>query len=239
MRACVIALLIVLPAALPSPAAAQDVWGWSVIIPSVAQTDILGTMLRDQTRNARPRAPAAAPTVANPSALRFRPSTEARKANFARFVAERRKNSDVATVRELEDLLGDAQFMANMQSALAARGLRTDSMADAYAAWWIQAWQTSRGRTDDPSAAAIRSVKSQAERAMLANAGLTTLPDAKKQAFAEGLLVQAAILAAAQEQVKADPAQSRKLAQIARASARQIGLDLDAMTLTDAGFVDG
>ncbi|RAK51465.1 hypothetical protein [Phenylobacterium deserti] len=65
-RALVIAAAIWVAAL---PAAAQDVWGWSVIIPSVTGTDQLGTVLRNQQSSRTPPAPARAP-----AALRFTPS---------------------------------------------------------------------------------------------------------------------------------------------------------------------
>lgn len=216
-----------------SPAAAQDGWGWSIIIPSVTGTDQLGQHLREQTSRAPPpAAPRVQPTTA---ALRFVPSADRRKANFARFVSQRRK-VDPAAAKELETLLADPQVMPSIDRQLRARGLRSDNMADAYAAWWIQAWQTAHGQTADPSPAAIRAVKAQSEQAFLASPALLAMDDGAKQEFSEGLLLQAVILGSALEQVAKDPGQLRTLAQIARSGARQSGLDLDAMTLTDQGF---
>lgn len=242
-RVCLIVILAVAAPLIPAPAAAQDGWSWSIIIPSVARTDILGLhlsdmMARQEARNGQAgKAPAAPPAAAEPAKLRFTPTLEARKANFQRLVDQRRGGADAATLRQFETLLADPAFMRQVEGELAKRGLRADSMADAFAIWWIQAWQTVHGQTDDPSPAAIRAVRAQAGRAMLTLPGLLAAPDAGKQAFAEGLLVQAVLMGTALEQVKADPAQVRRLAASVRAAARsQAGLDLTAMTLTDAGF---
>jgi hypothetical protein len=234
----ILAPLLALALLAATPATAQDVWGWSIIIPSVTGTDQLGLHLRERMQQQQAaRAAAPPPAAADPQALRFTPSAEARAANSRRFLAQRRAGADPATVAQLETLLGDPQLIAKIGRELGPRGLRTDSMADAYAVWWITAWQAIHGRTDDPSPAALRAVQAQAQGAMLATPTLLAAPDADKQAFAEGLLIQAAILEAATEQVKQDPAQRRGLAQAVRRSARQVGLDLDAMTLTDRGFV--
>ncbi len=221
-----------------SAATAQDVWGWSVIIPSVTGTDQLGQHLRQQTErrpSATPAAPAsrAQPTVA---AVRFVSSAERRKANFARFVAQRRA-ADPAAAQQLATLLADPQFMPGVERELRVRGLQPNNMADAYAIWWIQAWQTAHGQTEDPSPAAIRAVKAQTEQAFLASPALLSIDDGAKQEFAEGLLIQAVILGSALEQVQSDPAQLRALAKVARSGARQVGVDLDAIALTDRGFV--
>ncbi len=247
-RACLIVVLALAAPLTPAPAAAQDGWGWSIIIPSVARTDILGTHLSDmmaqqEARNAgkAPAAPAAASApstpAADPAKLRFTPTAEARAANFRRLVDQRRAGADAATLRQFETLLADPAFMREVEGELRKRGLRADSMADAFAIWWIQAWQTVHGQTDDPSPAAIRAVQAQAQRAMLTLPGLLDAPDAGKQAFAEGLLVQAVLMGTALEQVKGDPTQVRRLAASVRTAARaQAGLDLTAMALTDAGF---
>ena len=245
-RALLIALLAFAPA---MPAAAQDVFSWAMIMPSVTHTDPLSMHLDDMMVRQEARRRGVAPPAtrgaaqpsrtpaASPATLRFTPTVAARKANFDRLLADRRRQGDAATTAEFAGLLSNPDLMPSIDREMRARGLSATNMADAFAIWWVQAWQTSRGDTSDPSPAALKAVKGQAEAAMLSMPALTGLPDAQKQGFAEGLLVQAAILGSAAEQVKADPAQSRKLAGIARANARQAGLDLDAVRLTDQGFV--
>lgn len=218
-----------------APAAAQDGWGWSIIVPSVTGTDQLGLHLREMRQQQSP-APSAQTRRADPSALRFVASPQRRTANFARFLDERR-STDPATFRQLQELLARPNLMAQIDTELRRSGLRADNVADAYAVWWIQAWQTVHGLSGEPSPAAIRAVQAQSERAFLASPGLLAAGDDAKQAFAEGLLIQAMILGAATEQLKDDPAELRRLADGVRRSIRGQSLDLGAMTLTDAGFV--
>lgn len=231
--------LLALAAALAvtsAPAAAQDVWGWSIIIPSVARTDILGQEL--SRRMAQPPSTPAAQAPAAATSLTYKPSAERRAANFKRFVDQRRA-ADPATARELQALLAQPDLMAQIGQEMRKRGLRPDNLADAFAIWWVQTWQTAHGQVDDPSPAAMAAVKAQAQAAFLASPSLLSASDGDKQEMAEGMLIQAAILGTALEQVKSNPAQVRALGQMARQTAGQVGLDLDAMTLTDKGFSRG
>jgi hypothetical protein len=218
--------------------------GWNTIIPSVTGTDALGLYFRQeaakkgQTSGAMATAPApsAAPTRIDASALRFTPSAERSAVNFRRFVDQRRRGTDPRAVASLEAVLADPQFTAKLSQELAKYGLVYDNLADAFAVWWMQSWQTLNGDLSDPSRAASQAVKAQAARALLASPTFAQAGDAEKQALAEELFLQAAILGASLEQVKADPAQMRRLGQSVRMSAGQAGLDLDAMVLTEAGF---
>ncbi len=127
--------------------------------------------------------------------------------------------------------------MPKLEAELGRFGLRSDNLADAYTVWWINVWHAAHGVTGDPTQASVKAVKAQSERAMLATPGLAGGDDAGKQAMAEALLLQAVLIGSAAEQAKADPAQLRQIGDAARRSARGFGLDLDAFTLTDAGFV--
>lgn len=219
------------------PAAAQDVWGWSIIIPSVTGTDQLGTYLRGQmNQQEEARSPTSAAPGASPASLVFKPSAERRAANFERLL-ERGRGADPAAIQQLRAALSDPTLFPRLQRELDRYDLRADNMADAYAIWWISAWQAARLDSSDPRPQAVRAVKAQAENAFLANPVLLNAGDAQKQELAETLLVQAMIMSAGVEQVKKDPSQAGALGHMVRRMARGFGLDLDAMTLTDAGFV--
>lgn len=66
---------------------------------------------------------------------------------------------------------------------------------------------------------------------------LVDADDATKQEMAESLLIQAALIIAAQEGAAHNPALMQKLADAVRQGAKASGLDLDAIQLTDTGFV--
>ncbi len=104
-------------AALSPMAMAQDM-AWGTIIPSVAGTDQLGIVLREQVRRpppgriARPRIGVREPAGAvapNPAALRYSPSKARRAANLARFVEKTRK-ADPAGAKDLADAVRVGRF---------------------------------------------------------------------------------------------------------------------------------
>ena len=241
-----VALLIALGIA-GSPAAAQDM-GWSTIIPSVTGTDTLGLTLREQMQGQRatdrrvsPRnnlvAPnTAAPTAANLQALRFKPSKQRRAANLSAFVAKTRA-MDRGTAEDLQRLFASGDFIDKIGGAIAPLGLRVDNVADAYAIWWISAWNATRGNNDSPSRAMSEAVRAQTARALSATPEILGADDAAKQELAEALLIQMTLLDTAVEQNKNNPAQLRALGSAASQGAEQMGIDLSAMQLTENGFV--
>lgn len=66
---------------------------------------------------------------------------------------------------------------------------------------------------------------------------LTSASPAKKQEFAEALIVQSLFLLLANGNAGSDPQRRAALAQGARKGALAMGLDLDAFRLTPTGFV--
>jgi hypothetical protein len=171
-----------------------------------------------------------------PSRLAYTPSMERRRANLASFVAKSRK-VDPRGAATLEKELAATDVIGRMNRALAAYGMRADNAADAYAAWWLNAWLASRQRSDDPTARQVVAVRAQAAEALMATPALAGAGDAVKQEMAEAHLVQAALISAHMEGARGDPALSRRVAAAVRQGALASGLDLAAMELTDDGFV--
>lgn len=180
---------------------------------------------------AAPRPPAA------PLDLSFTPSKERRTRNLAGFVAKSRK-VDPQGADQLQALFASTDLIEAMRAPLAKSGLRIDDLGDAYAAWWITAWYASRGSNETPSAARVAAVKAQTARALSATPMMRGASDAAKQEMAEALLIQAAMLDDAVEQSKARSDWMAGVRAAAAQGAKGMGLDLSAMTLTDAGFVD-
>jgi hypothetical protein len=116
-------------------------------------------------------------------------------------------------------------------------GLSVDNLADAYAIWWISAWNATHGANPDPSRAMSQAVRAQAASALATTPAIAGAGDAAKQQFAEALLVQMILVDTAVEQNKANPSRLRALAVAVSQGARQMGLDLSAMRLTETGFV--
>lgn len=187
---------------------------------------------RETVSPARRSAPRVAPA---PADLTYKPSMERRRANLARFVAKSRK-VDPAGAARLEKDLATTDVIGKMDRALAGYGMRADNVADAYAAWWLNAWLASRQRTDDPTPRQVAAVRVQAAQALAATP-LAGAGDAMKQEVAEANLVQAALIGSHMETARGNPDLSRRVADAVRKGARASGLDLDAMVLTDDGFV--
>ena len=137
----------------------------------------------------------------------------------------------------MERLFANTDVIGTIGQALAPVGLRIDDVADAYAVWWMSTWQAAHSDPSTPTREKAQAVRAQAARALATTPELVRADDAAKQEFAEALLVQAALVDSMMEEYGSDPAMASKLAASVRQGARASGLDLDAMTLTEAGFV--
>jgi hypothetical protein len=159
-----------------------------------------------------------------------------RQRNFSAFVSKTRKQ-DPSGASQMEKLFAATDVIVTIGQALAPVGLRIDNVADAYTVYWMSAWQASVGSTATPSRAQVTKVKQQVTQALLVTPEITGASNAQKQEFAEALLVQTALIDASMEQAAGDGNQKRAIATAVRKGASAMGLDLDAMTLTEDGFV--
>ena len=177
----------------------------------------------------------AAPSSTDDRRLSYAPSPARRDANFRSFVARTRAR-DAASADQLRTMFASGQVMAQIEAGIRPYGLTIDNTADAYALWWINAWDVANGRNTAVTRDMAQAVRAQAAHAILATA-MPTASDETKQNFAEALLIQAAILGAANEQGGLDEHSRARLAASVRQGARDIALDLTAMELTPDGFV--
>jgi hypothetical protein len=230
VRGVVLGLALV---AVPPPTKAQDgvldMTGMGIY----AMEETVMQAARETVSSDRRKAARVAPA---PVRLTYKPSMERRRANLASFVAKSRK-VDPRGAATLEKELAATDVIERMNRALAGYGMRADNVADAYAAWWLNAWLASRQRNDDPTPRQVAAVRAQAAEALMATPALAGAGDAVKQEMAEAHLVQAALISAHIEGARGDPALSRRVAAAVRQGARASGLDLGAMELTDDGFV--
>jgi hypothetical protein len=136
----------------------------------------------------------------------------------------------------LEQFLASTDVFASFAQALAPKGLRIDDVADAYAVYWISAWEAAHGIVgkDTPREQA-QAVKAQASRALLSTPSLAGATSAQRQELAEALLIQAALISASAE-AAANTTQLRTVGHAVRQGAKAMGLDLDTMRLGEAGF---
>jgi hypothetical protein len=175
-------------------------------------------------------------TGAGQVSLSFPYSAKRRQENIRGFV-QKTQRSDPAGAAKMAQLFASTDVIGQIGAEMSSYGLRTDNVADAYAVYWINAWEAAHGivgKAETRSRA--QAVKAQAERAMSGSPEMVRATDAQKQEFAEALLVQAAMISAHMAHAAGNPAQLAAVAKAVRQGAKASGLDLDAMVLTDQGF---
>ncbi|WP_404339008.1 DUF6683 family protein [Sphingomonas sp. MMS12-HWE2-04] len=177
-----------------------------------------------------------ADTTADAATLRYRPDPARRRKNLAQFVAKVHA-VDAQGATNLSELFARGDVLEQMQTELRPFGLRIDDVADAYATYWISAYQASRGDSSTPGKALVGAVRRQAGAALAATSAFARADDAAKQEMAEALWVQAALLNSAMNGSKGNQEQRGLVAKAATQGARGMGLDLVSMTLTEKGFV--
>lgn len=219
------------------PARAQvDGWGWTIITPSIARTDILGTHLADLKRRrsgtTAPMQQTVRPVTVAASAFAFTPSRLVRQASYDAMLARARKG-DPAGAQSLEQLMAQGDLIERMGPLLKPAGLRTDNLADAYTLWWIVMWNAAQGKSGNPDPVICAAVRNQVVALL---PGQAALADTDKQKLAEGLLLQAMLVEAAIDQAKT-PAEQAKVAALVKRTAAPMGMDFSTMTLTGKGFV--
>ena len=166
----------------------------------------------------------------------YTPSKSLRKKNLANFVSKTRA-TDPAGAAQMEQLFASGDIIGQIDGIMQANGLSVSNAADAYAVWWVSAWQASIGDLSEKNGATYQAVSTQAARGFASTPQFTNATDAQKQEMAEAMLIQAAMIDAHKETYANDPAMMAKLSAAVKQGAKKSGLDLDAMTLTEDGFV--
>jgi hypothetical protein len=166
----------------------------------------------------------------------YKPSSSLRKKNLANFVSKTRA-TDPAGAAQMEALFAIGDIIDQIDGAMQGKGLTASNAADAYAVWWVSAWQAANGDTRDIGGATYQAVSDQAARGFAATAQFANANDAQKQEMAEAMLIQAALIDASKDTYAGDPAMMQKLADAVKQGAKKSGLDLNRMTLTEDGFV--
>jgi hypothetical protein len=181
-------------------------------------------------------APARAQAAAKPAmSFAYVASPERRKANFAAIVNQYRKTAPGAAA-ELDMLFAKTDVVALLQKGMDPWGLRTDNVADVYAAWWVSQWLASRGRQETPSRVQMAAVRKQAGRALGATATFSAMNDAQKQEMTDSLIFQIMLTEVLMDQGKTNPEALASAATLAKTNAGSVGLDLAAIELTPTGF---
>jgi hypothetical protein len=167
----------------------------------------------------------------------FSPSAARTRQNLANFVSKTR-SFDPAGADKMEALFASTDVIGAIGQGIAPYGLKTNNVADAYAVYWISAWEATRGIAGvSETRERAQAVRTQASNAMAAVPALASATDAQKQEYAEAMLVQAALISAYMDDAAGNPAQIKAVGAAVAKGAKAMGLDLDTMDLTPNGFV--
>jgi hypothetical protein len=173
----------------------------------------------------------------NLASMTYRADKTQRRVNIDRFLGDIRKK-DAAGAAQLANVFANVDVIGQISSEISRYGLSGNNVADAYAVYWISAWEASKGivgnQTTREQSLAVRD---QAARAFQSTPAFAKSTNAERQEFAEMLLLQAALISSNMESTSSDKRAQRELSNAIRQGATAMGLDLDAMTLTDQGFV--
>jgi Family of unknown function (DUF6683) len=135
-----------------------------------------------------------------------------------------------------EKAFADDAVLREFESFMSAHGYSSRNFADDIGALLWVSWEIVTGST--ASEAQIRGAHAQARGVVLGNAQLRTMSDPQRQAMAEPIAYQVMIFSAAKAEAvrTGDQAGLAKLRENVAAAARQFGLDVSRMRLTDKGF---
>jgi hypothetical protein len=178
--------------------------------------------------------------VISTASLNFTPNMQRRKRTFDILLAQfDQAQPGVST--EMRPMLfgnGDGDIIQKIHSQIYSKyKLSNNNLADAYTIYWISAWEGANGIFDSETPPAqMKAVRAQVTSAFTSIPAIAKASDADKQAYAEVLLVQAAIIGTFGEHIKADPANMPKVKKSVRAGAKALGVDVETFDLTPTGF---
>lgn len=216
-----------------NPIFAQS-WSWNPAPSNAILMDVqrAGMMSSIRSQNNETDSDEAAES---PAELSYTFSADQMRSNLQNFVNKTRAQDPVGAA-QMEQLFGSVDVIGEIGKVMSQFGLSKDNAADAYAVYWVSAWQASVGDMSTKPAATYKLVAAQAALGLLQSPEFAKANDAQKQEMAEALLVQAALIDAHKESAAGNPEQLKAVANAVRQGAKASGLDLDKMTLTEEGF---
>jgi hypothetical protein len=255
MRLYILAFSISTTALFSTPASAQyDMWAGQIQNAQQAQynqvsTQVSGIIL-DNVVNGQSgsrKAPSIRPNsdqrigqIADTRAvyqqLMFKPSKQIRQELIRGYIAQT-KRGDPAAGAELEKMLATTDVFAIVKNGMAPFGMTPDNLADAYTAWMINMWSAAHGNLRDSSASQIKAVQKQVLNSLAALPSLYSMNNSDKQRIADELVYYASMISGGAMAFADDPEGMRAYQQDVRKMARTAGFDVDAVVLTENGFV--
>ncbi len=164
------------------------------------------------------------------------PSKSLRKKNLANFVNKIRAQ-DPASAAKIEQIFASTDIIDQIGSVIQGIGLNKNNAADAFAVYWVSAWQAVNGDTSTKNSETYQAVATQSARGLSRSPEFNKSTDAQKQEMAESMMVQTAMIDANMEEAAGDPAKLKAISKAVTQGAAASGLELDKMTLTEKGFI--
>lgn len=224
-------------ASLAMPAAAQDM---PTVLPhDYVLSDVLNQQRIDAAIGTRPTSPArktAAP--ASRATTSYRPAAAVSAHTRRQFVASMSGKVGAANARQLAEALERGDPIASWSQIVAADGLRSGDVADAFAAYWLLNWAMANGR--EGNRAQVLAVRDQTRSILASNPRHAALSEVQRQEMAETFMLNFLIQHAAYSDAhkRGDQATMRRLGDAAVARFRsEMGLDLRRLQLGGTGFI--
>lgn len=156
------------------------------------------------------------------------------------------QQQDQTAAAELEAVFAEHDFVVLFGEVMSEYGLEALNLADSFAAYSVLMWLVANGTPAEerffPKPEEMQGMRDQFRLALAANPGVHTLGESGRQLFAESVIYNYFILAAAWEQASA-PGNEAMLSQLAEAWHGHAGLWLGAdphdLRLTSVGFAQG
>ncbi len=175
--------------------------------------------------------------LASAPSFNYRADQKQRKVNLDRYIQDLR-TKDPAGAQSLAALFNSTDIIAQIGKEISPHGLKVTNVADAYAIYWISAWEAANGIVGNKETTTrVIAVRNQALSAFNATPAFASATNANRQEFAEMLLIQALLISANMESAENNKPLQRQLSSAIKQGASAMGLDLDAMTLTEKGFI--
>jgi hypothetical protein len=185
------------------------------------------------SRNAAPQRSG----YSNPAALIYTPNSARSTANKNNYLARVRRNSP-ATAAQIEQMFAQTNYLGAVHNKMRELGLNPNNLAHCYTIHWISVWQAANQDNSDPSPQTVQAVAKQAESTIAGVQSLATYTDAQKQEYSDFLLVQAMIVGGNSDYYlsQGNRTEAANFVIQARQHAREAGLLIEGLTLTEKGF---
>lgn len=197
---------------------------------------VLGKNRSTTVDNGGPETEIRSGNIAAAARLSFVASPQRRIKNYGRFIAQTQTAASPGAASFYDKMFTTNRYIETLDGTLQTKGLKSNSIADAFATYWISTWLASRERLTPVSPAQAEATRAMAVKMLSNMPSLTSMSHAAKQEIADDLFIKAGLLDGLLALSANDPGARKTIAQVARQGAQKWGLDLDAMSLGPNGF---